>query len=368
MFSSINLNDLTDPQKTAAYFLAFPDNKQTVCHLSAESKEETRDRLICSNIAQFVYDQQIDGQFFLGSFHQKDFTDLLSISAPNVSDSSAAEWIWQILSRAIQFSLNPADSAEEMEWITSSWTRHQLLSTTKVTGQQKPAQNIDTKSAHSPHADDGHSLCSESDSKFGETIPDKSSSNQSNIDTILMGNMLMSRSRSTGERLSSSHSIHSSDRVSLPQLRLSPFQSETDLISNLEDGSAGCELTPRVQWSFVFVCNVWNDDLPKLVYHIELNKGSCPAPCCYLNVDVVMQEIDIFILCWDVATVILWWRCALRFVIRHLCVYVDVCWCMLVYYDDISSLVSRGEIVLISNHFYDVIVSLYCSIVSICYF
>ena len=218
------------PGIVSRYFLAFPQYKHCVADISTDSKQDDSDTAVCTNIAHFVYTQQIVGQFFLDSFTKKDFEELLSFSLPNAYDHSSVEWIWRILSYSINFSLNVTKSADEMEWISSSWTRHQIVSMAEDQCPQSTEQTL-----------------SKSDDDIVSSINTGETTDDLNTASVLDGHRLNICVSSLDEDRMSFTDRMIGPRLFVPTLTLSPFQSETDLVHHGEEDPFECEVTPRVQ-------------------------------------------------------------------------------------------------------------------------
>jgi len=201
-FLSIDLNDLTNPHQMSSYFASLPRYRR--CFTDRSDDTNPIDTKLCGAIAQFVYTNQIDGQFFLDSFTESDMKEMLSILSP--SNPAAGEWIWKMLEGTIHLSKSSKlkssknSSLEWVNWINSSWTKHQIVATTK--SEYTP---FDIQSQLQSH---------------GAAHP---------------------QSHSPSHHQFHRRPHHSKRRSSL---MLSPLQSKTNLITNPKDHSAEYESTP----------------------------------------------------------------------------------------------------------------------------
>ena len=132
-FLSLDLNDLTNPHQMSTYFASLYRYRH--CFGDKSDDNNSVDKQLCNSIARFVYSNQIDGQFFLDQsnpFTESDLEDMLSSISSHLDP---APWIWNMLSWTINESLRKTKTKpkqqKNMKWITSSWTKHQIIAAKK---------------------------------------------------------------------------------------------------------------------------------------------------------------------------------------------------------------------------------------------
>ena len=146
-FYSINLYDLVDAHSVCQYIRQFPKIREKYIGISNDHNNRhdlITDNEVCSKLSVMIYQQQLNGSFFAQSFTKNDFEDLMNLTLKSSVNLWAYQhqWIWGILSKAIEYSNEPkkekkvkstnsepdtSTAPSTMSWILSSWQRHGIL-------------------------------------------------------------------------------------------------------------------------------------------------------------------------------------------------------------------------------------------------
>eukprot|EP01084_Bolivina_argentea_P160197 278977_1 len=150
-FLQTNLNELNSPHKLSRYILALPHYKASIIGDNNNTKPNSphnrkdscslQDLIITNKLSEFIYQQRLNGRFFLYNFIEKDFQNMMSAITSQITydesksdqDENNYDWIWQVLNNNINSSKHKAviesktDPTVTLNWISSSFDKYETV-------------------------------------------------------------------------------------------------------------------------------------------------------------------------------------------------------------------------------------------------
>eukprot|EP01084_Bolivina_argentea_P213937 363255_1 len=154
----VKLTDLSKPDKLSKWIRILAYYKTQ--YLQAIEKKITieddikqdidnDDIIICNQLSEFIYINQLTGYNFIHNFTKTDFENIINIINSSTNNKSTYnitkfEWIWKCIQHA-KTNTNNNSNNNKLQWIYDSWTQFQIFDNSDIMYHKSEQESVDMK-------------------------------------------------------------------------------------------------------------------------------------------------------------------------------------------------------------------------------